>query len=226
MITSSNFRSLLSRAVALSLVVSFLSVQATISFASPATRVISAELTVSGQAARGEKPYVLVNGEQAFSGRTFFSNRNIATTETTSATISLGRLGRIDLAPSSSLNLEFSEGRIAGVLSTGSVSVVSSEGVSVKIDTPDDSVTNKENSPSRFSVAVVDGRTGVAVQSGTLRNGRGSEIKPQDDDDDDDDDDDWKTAAAWIAVIGGAVVAVVLIATLGDDDDDTVSPVR
>jgi len=225
MITSSNFRSLLSRAVASSLVVSFLCVQATISFASPATRVISAELTVSGQAARGEKPYVLVNGEEAFSGRTFFSNRNIATTETTSATISLGRLGRIDLAPSSSLNLEFSEGRIAGVLSTGSVSVVSSEGVSVKIDTPDDSVTNSENSPSRFTVAVVEGRTGVAVQSGTLRNGRGSEIKPQDDDDDD-DDDDWKTAAAWIAVIGGAVVAVVLIATLGDDDDDTVSPVR
>jgi len=225
MITSSNFRSLLSRAVASSLVVSFLCVQATISFASPATRVISAELTVSGQAARGEKPYVLVNGEEAFSGRTFFSNRNIATTETTSATISLGRLGRIDLAPSSSLNLEFSEGRIAGVLSAGSVSVVSSEGVSVKIDTPDDSVTNSENSPSRFTVAVVEGRTGVAVQSGTLRNGRGSEIKPQDDDDDD-DDDDWKTAAAWIAVIGGAVVAVVLIATLGDDDDDTVSPVR
>jgi hypothetical protein len=225
MITSSNFRSLLSRAVALSLVVSFLCVQATISFALPTTRVISAELTVSGQAARGEKPYVLVNGEEAFSGRTFFSNRNIATTETTSATISLGRLGRIDLAPSSSLNLEFSEGRIAGVLSTGSVSVVSSEGVSVKIDTPDDSVTNSENSPSRFTVAVVEGRTGVAVQSGTLRNGRGSEIKPQDDDDDD-DDDDWKTAAAWIAVIGGAVVAVVLIATLGDDDDDTISPVR
>ena len=226
MITSSNFRSLLSRAIASSLVVSFLCLQATISFAAPATSIMSAELTVSGQAARGEKPYVLVNGEEAFSGRTFFSNRTISTTETTSATIRLGRLGRIDLAPSSSLNLEFSDGRIAGVLSTGSVRVASSEGVSVKIDTPDESVTNKENLPGSFTVAVVDGRTGVAVQSGAVSTSKGSEMRAQDDDDDDDDDDDWETAAAWIAVIGGAVVAVVLLATLGDDDDDIVSPVR
>ena len=222
--TSSNFRSFFSRVVAFSLVVSFMCVQATISFASSATSVTSAELTVTGQAARGEKPYVLVNGEEAFSGRTFFSDRTVATTETTSATIRLGRLGRIELAPSSSLNLEFSEGRIAGVLTSGSVSVTSAEGVSVKIDTPDDSVTSKGNSPSKFTVAVLDGRTGVVVASGAVTNSKGSELKAQDDDDD--DDDDWKTAAAWIAVIGGAVVAVVLIATLGDDDDDTVSPVR
>src|SRR5688500_688835 len=146
--TRSNFRSFLSRVVVFSIIVSFMCVQATISFATPATALASAELIVTGKAARGEKPYVLVNGEEAFSGRTFFSNRTIATTDTTSATVSLGRLGRIDLAPSSSFNLEFSEGRIAGVLSTGSVSVTSTEGVSVRIDTPDDSVTNKENLPS------------------------------------------------------------------------------
>jgi hypothetical protein len=178
---------------------------------------------VTGQADAGEKPFVIVNGERAFNGRTFFSNGLISTTETSSATINLGKLGRVKLAPSSSMSLSFSDGNISGVLSKGQVSVSNVEGVSVKIDTPNDAVKNDGGSESRFTVAVAGDKMAVNVAKGTVTNNSGTAI--QDDDDDDDDDDHWK-AWAWAAVIIGAAVTIILIVTLGDDDDDTVSPVR
>ena len=190
---------------------------------SPAKGAAAAEVTVSGPRDGGERPSVMVNGERAFSGRTFFSDGTVSTTETSSATVSLGRLGRINLAPSSSLKLSFSEGSIAGILSQGSASVTNVDGVSVKITTPHDSITNEANGSSRFTVSVLGDRTGVAVESGTVRYGNGAKVASRQDDDDD-DDDAWKAWAA-VALVAAAVVVVVLLVS-DDDDDDTVSPVR
>ena len=217
---SSNVR-LFSRLVVFSLVISLLSVQTMIASALPAKGVSAAEITVSGQGNGGEKPFVVVNGERAFNGRTFFSNGNVATTESSSATISLGKLGRIDLAPSSSLTLSFSEGQIEGVLTKGNVSISNTDGVAVKIDTPNDSVTNEGTGASRFTVSVLGNQTGVSVANGIVRHNGGELAKH----DDDDDDEEWKTWAA-VAVIGGIIAAVVVVIALSDDDDDTVSPVR
>jgi hypothetical protein len=127
----------------------------------------------------------------------------------------------VELAPSSSLSLSFSEGRISGVLSSGQVSVANVDGVAVKIETPNDSITNEGNAPSRFSVSVAGGQTGVAVASGAVRNNNGALTKQ--DDDDDDDDDHWK-AWAWAGGIAAAVVVIILVTR--DDDDEIVSPVR
>jgi hypothetical protein len=211
------------RFVVFTLLLSLLAFQTTPAFAVSDRGLASAEILVSGPTDGGEKPFAVVNGERAFSGRTFFSDGTVSTTETSSATISLGKLGRIVLAPSSSLTLSFSEGRISGMLSKGQVSVTNTDGVAVTIDTPNDSVKNEGNSPSRFAVAVTGGQTALAVESGSVRTSNGT-VK-QDDDDDDDDDDHWK-AWAWVAVIAGTVTAIILITTLGDDDDDVVSPVR
>jgi len=185
-------------------------------------RVAAAEIQVSGPSDNGEKPFVLVNGERAFNGRTFFSNGTVSTTDSSSATISLGKLGRIELAPSSSLTLSFSEGRISGVLSKGQVNVRNVEGVAVTIDTPNDSVKNEGTSASHFGVNVTDQGTGVAVKKGTVSYDNGARKASQDDDDD--DDDHWKTWA-WIGVLAGAATVIILIVVL-NDDDDTVSPVR
>ncbi|HUR99300.1 MAG TPA: FecR domain-containing protein [Pyrinomonadaceae bacterium] len=192
---------------------------------SPARTVTAAEITVTGASHGTEKPFVLVNGEQAFSGRSFFSEGTVSTTETSSATLSLGRLGRVELAPASSLSLAFSDGRIVGTLSKGSVSVSNMEGVAVTINTPNDSVSNEGTSASRFTVAVQEGQTGVAVDHGIVHSSNGKVIGSKDDDDDDDDDDHWKPWAT-VAVIGGIIAAVVIIIAVSDDDDDTVSPVR
>lgn len=218
---SSNVCLVFSRLIVFSLSVSLVCVQSMFAFALPAKGAAGAEITVTGQRDGAERPFVVVNGERAFSGRTFFSNGTISTTETSSATVSLGKLGRIILAPSSSMSLTFSEGRIAGVLSKGNVSVSNMDGVSVKIDTPNDSFTNEGTSASRFTVTVLEDRTDVAVITGTVRSHDGAIVK-QDDDDDDDDWSGWWTAA----VIGGIIAAVVVIIVLRDNDDDTVSPVR
>jgi hypothetical protein len=219
---NSNVGLLFSRFLVFSLLVSLLGAQTTMALAVSRSGVAGAEITVTGRADAGEKPFVVVNGERAFNGRTFFSKGTVSTTDVSSATINLGKLGRIAIAPSSTLRLTFSEGHIAGVLSKGQVSVANTEGVSVTIDTPDDSIKNEGTSSSRFTVAVTDDRTGVAVESGAVRSNNGP-LKQ--DDDDDDDDDQWKTWA-WIGVLGGAATAIILIVVLGDDDDDTVSPVR
>ena len=216
---------LFSRLLVFSLLLSLLAFRTTTAFTLPARGAAAAEIMVTGQADAGEKPFVMVNGERAFNGRTFFSNGTISTTETSSATINIGKLARVQLAPASSLSLSFSEGNITGVLSRGQVSVSNVAGVSVRIETPNDAIKNDGSSASRFAVAVTGGQTGVAVMKGTVSNSSGKAMK-DDDYDDDDDDDHWK-AWAWAGVIAAAVVTIVLIVVLtDDDDDDTVSPVR
>lgn len=220
---NSNVGLMFSRLLVFSLLLSLLAFRTTTAFTLPARGVAAAEIVVTGQADAGEKPFVIVNGERAFNGRTFFSNQTISTTETSSATINIGKLGRVELAPSSSMSLSFADGNISGVLSKGQVSVSNMSGVAVRIETPNDAIKNDGSSASRFAVAVTGGQTGVAVMKGTVSNSSGQAIK--DDDDDDDDDDHWK-AWAWAGVIAAAVVTIVLIVVLTDDDDDTVSPVR
>lgn len=218
---SSNPSLAFSRLIVFSITISVLFVQTMVALALPARGMGGAEITVTGPRDGGEKPFVLVNGERALNGRTFFTDGTISTTETSSAMIDLGKLGRIVLAPSSSLSLGFSEGRIAGRLSTGNATVSNMDGVSVKIDTPHDSVTNEGNAPSRFSVTVLGGQTSVAVENGTVRYGNGAKIASKQTN----DDDDWEGWAS-VAVIAGIIAVVVIIIATSDDDDDTVSPVR
>lgn len=219
---SSNLRLLFSRLTVFSLTISLLCVQTMIATASPGAS--AAEITVTGPTDGGEKPFVVVNGERAFSGRTFFSSGTVATSETSSATVSLGKLGRVILAPSSSLSLSFSEGRIQGTLSKGNANITNLEGVSVKIDTPHDSVTTEGNAASRFTVSVLGNRTGVAVESGTVRYNNGAAIASKQDDDDDDDDDKAWWIWGTVAIVAAAVILVIVLND--DDDDEIVSPIR
>ncbi|MGI8789078.1 MAG: hypothetical protein ACR2HG_15160 [Pyrinomonadaceae bacterium] len=102
-----------------------------IALASPAgDKSLMGELTVSGQGANAS---VLLNGEAAFTGRTFFSNSTIATTEDTTSTVKLGKLGYINLSPNTTLSLSFDEKTISGTLEAGQIKVFNADGVDVKI---------------------------------------------------------------------------------------------
>jgi hypothetical protein len=220
---SSNGSPMFSRFVVFALCVSLVSVQTLFAAGTSSWGTASAEIAVTGQGQSSEKPFVVVNGENAFTGRTFFSDGNISTTSTSSATLSLGKLGRVELAPSSSIQLSFSDGKIVGNLSNGTVSIASAQGVAVKINTPHDSVVSEGTAAGRFMVSVLGDQTEVAVKSGTVRYKNGAAtLSKQDDDDDDDDDDNW---LIWgtLALVGAAVVVVVLLNN--DDDEDSISPV-
>lgn len=96
---------------------------------------LAGELIVSGRSENGERPFALLNGERAFSGRTFFSSGVFETSEN-AAVIKLGKLGYLELSPNSVLELSFTENSISGKLSAGDVKVFNSENVTVNIEKP------------------------------------------------------------------------------------------
>jgi len=162
------------------------------------------ELTVSGKNANGEAPFVLVNGETARSGRSVFSGSTISTSDSTGAVMNLGKLGKIELAPSTTLNLTFDDKGIFGELTAGKLSFLgASDNVIIK---------------------TLDGNSiKLAAGQSVLASG-----KAQDDDDDDDDDAAW-----WIwAVVFGGAAAGLLYTALSDGDIDVgdggtvISPTR
>lgn len=101
-----------------------------IALAGTENKSLMGEITVSGS---GGTPFVLLNGENAFTGRTFFSNGTIATPENTTSTVKLGKLGYITMSPNTTLSLSFDEKTISGTLSAGDIKVFNADGVDVKI---------------------------------------------------------------------------------------------
>ena len=100
------------------------------------------EITVSGQSANGNAPFVLLNGEQALTGRTFFSGGTISTPESVSSTVKLGKLGYISLEPNTTLSLSFDEKAISGTISAGNINVFNAEGVDVNIQSLNNATTS------------------------------------------------------------------------------------
>jgi hypothetical protein len=117
-------------AVALSLAVLHLCVNAGLVRTAPARLVAS----VAGQGAvqgrlttRGNNP-VTVGGNTVRSGETIFSGQSIQTPSGVGATVSLPGLGRVDLAPDTSITLTFEAGKIDATLVYGCVVLTAGKG--------------------------------------------------------------------------------------------------
>lgn len=170
------------KALSMCLCVAVLATYSMVALAGPVKA--AGELTVTGKDSNGEAPFVLVNGEPARSGRSVFSGSMIATPDTAGAVMNLGKFGRIELAPSTTLNLSFDEKGIFGDLMSGKVSVLgAAENVMIK---------------------TLDGNTvKLAAGQSVLASGR-----TQDDDDDDDAGGWW----IWAAIFGGAAAGLLFTA--------------
>lgn len=176
------------KALSLCLSVAILATYSMVALAGP--RKVAGELTVSGKDINGEAPFVLVNGEAARSGRSIFSTSTITTQEATGAIVNLGKLGKLELAPATSLTVTFDENGVAADLTSGLVSVF---GTSDKV-----------------TVKTLDGKT-VQLSAGQSVAASG---KLQDDDDKDSGGGAWWI---WAAVFGGAAAALVWTA-ISDDE--------
>jgi hypothetical protein len=220
-----NSRRIVSSLVAFVLTFAILTSQTVFAFSVRGMGSAAGEITVTGPAKQGEKPFVLVNGDPAFSGRTFLSNGTITTTESSSANVNFGKIGRISLGPGSTLTLSVSETSISGKLSSGSIRVANGEGVAVKIDTPNDAVTNEANAASRFSIDVAAGGSNVKSEKGVVRYNNGQSTTGIHDDDDD-DEENWDVWVPLIVIGAAAAVIITWVVVADDDDDDVVSPVR
>ncbi len=177
-----------------------------IALAGTEKKSLMGEITVSGQTMDGHAPFVMLNGENAFTGRTFFSAGTITTPADVNSTVSLGKLGSINLSPNTTLSLSFDEKTISGTLSAGQIKVSNAEGVAVNIQTNAGLVTNELNSAKSLTVNAEK----AARQ------------------DDDDAAGDGNSALGPILVFSGIVAAAVILVLVNDDDDDdiSISPVR
>jgi FecR protein len=209
------------KAIAASVAVAVLSVYSMVVLASPGLKA-SGELSVSGQ--------VAVNGQKVISGGTLFSDSVITTAEKSSATVSISKLGRVELAPNSSLRLSFSAKSISGLLESGSARVSSLAGVSVNISTKDGVVVVDGSQATSFTVNTAHGNTVVTTESGIAELRAGSAVKhiaagenatagtpnPMPQGADDEGLHGGKLAALLLAA--GGAVAAVLYAALHNND--------
>lgn len=205
-----NFYAVLLRnitAACLALVI--LTTSSMIALAGTDNKSLMGEITVSGQTTSTGAASVMLNGESAFTGRTFFSSGTIVTPENVNSTVSLGKLGSISLSPNTTLSLNFTDKTISGTLSAGEIRVSNAEGVAVKIQTNAGLVTNESNLAKTYT---------VNAESAARQ--------------DDDATKDGNSPVGPIIVFGGIVAAAVIFVLVHNRDKDngagdvSISPIR
>lgn len=126
---------------------------------------VTGEITVTGQ--------VTVNGQNTVSNSTLVSGSTVATGADSSAIISLGKAGRIEISADSNLTIKFSDTSIVGILNSGKARVSNSAGVATTITTKDAAVIADAGQANSFAVEVECSHTHVDTTSGlvTMRSG-------------------------------------------------------
>ncbi len=109
---------------------------------------------------------VTVDGQKVTSGGTFFSDSTIVTGKDSSAILSLGRLGRIELLENSSLNLTLADNGITGTMNSGRGRVSTPAGVAAKIATKDGDVSVDGSQATAFNVNTENVSTILGTERG------------------------------------------------------------
>lgn len=177
------------RALSMCLVVAMIATYSMVALAG--SEKVAGELIVTGKTVNGETPVVTVNGETAKTGRSVFSSSTIATPDNASAIINMGRAGKIELAPNTTLTVTFSEKGISGDLLSGKVTVLGASN-----------------------------NVGIRTAGGTVELNAGESATAAGKTAQDDDDDDDKGGSAWWAwalIFGGAAAGVIWAATSSDN---------
>lgn len=121
---------------------------------------------------------VTVNGTSAISGATVFSDSTVTTAKGSSAVVSLGKLGRVEIMPDTTVKLTFTDSTIAvSMLDAGRVRVSSSSGVNASTTTGDGVVLGKGLRQNDFIVDTSCGNTFVAVEKGQVELRAGNSVK-------------------------------------------------
>lgn len=128
-------------------------------------RDVTAEITVTGQ--------VTVNGQTALSNSTIVSGSTIVVGPNSSAVVSLGKNGRVEIMADSNLVLNFSASGIVGILSSGKARISNAPGVAATLTTKDATVIADAGQADTFLVEVECSHTHVDTATGivTMREG-------------------------------------------------------
>src|ERR1044072_3948410 len=118
---------------------------------------------------------VSVNGTSAISGATVFSDSTITTAARSSAVVSLGKLGRVEVLPESTMKLSFTDSSMAvSMLDAGRVRVSSSVGIGATATTNEGEIGATGPRQNWFTVDTSCGNTFVSVSKGSVELRAGS----------------------------------------------------
>jgi hypothetical protein len=148
------------KSIAFAVAIAVLSVYSMVALAKPGQQKNSGELSVSGQ--------VTINGQSAISGATVFSDSTVATAANSSAVVSLGKLGRVELLPNTSVKLSFNDGNVSASLDAGRIQVTTLTGVSAIVTTKDGAAVSDASQAASFMVDVECGDMRVNSQGGLV----------------------------------------------------------
>jgi len=156
-------KNLIQKSITLMIAIAFWSVSSMVALAAP--KDITGDITVSGQ--------VTVNGQAIVSNSTVVSGSSIITGDNSTAVISLGKTGRVELLANSNITLKFSDTGITGILSEGKARVSNAAGVATTVTTKDSAIIADAGQANSFSVEVECSHTHVDTISGlvTMRSG-------------------------------------------------------
>ena len=143
--------------------VAVLCVYTSVSFAQ--TKDAAGEITVTGQ--------VTVNGQPAVSNATIVSGSTVVTGANSSAIVSLGKIGRVEVLADSNITLNFSDNGITAILSSGKAKVSNAAGVATSVTTKDTTIIADSGQADSFLVEVECSHTHVDTIAGmvTMREG-------------------------------------------------------
>jgi len=117
----------------------------------------SGVVTITGQ--------VSVNGQAAVSNSTLMSGDTVTTAKGSSAVVSIGKLGRIEVQEESTLSLRFTDAGLNASLEAGSVRV---SGTGATVSTPNATFVGDTTEAGNFSVSVECAQSSVDTTSGTV----------------------------------------------------------
>jgi hypothetical protein len=164
---------MLNQSVALLIVTALLTLSIGSSFAAPLSTSASAPQTIGKLSTRGNRS-IVVNGNNTEPGASILDGATIETPDGTGATISLGALGDIDLAPNTLAVINYSNGQLKVTLKRGCAIVRSKTGAAGSIETPDGTNVPADqpdgNQGKRADVCFPLGATTPVVNAGAAAN--------------------------------------------------------
>ncbi len=121
---------------------------------------------------------VTVNGTSAISGATVFSDSTVTTAKGSSAVVSLGKLGRVEVMEETTMKLTFTDDSVSvEMLSAGRVRVSSSPSATATVTTNDGQVVADGSGRQMFTVDTKCGNTFVSVKVGRVELRAGNTVK-------------------------------------------------
>lgn len=160
---------------------------------------------------------VTVNGQKATSGTTIFSDSMIVTSDDSNATISLGKLGRVEVSAGSTFALNFTETGLNGTLQAGQVRVSTPEGVASSVSTKDGVITGKSGSANVFTVDLTAGELNVTTQAGAVATTGGARLASARQTSDEGGLSSGALAA--LVLVAGAAAVAIILAGRSDNND-------